>query len=172
MTKKATHIFEQLQIFEDEIDRLELKILQLEQKMERQSQIDRNHIVRVKNHEDVSDEFILNGRAYDDLSPEKAWQLYKNKDFNFIMIDVSSEDFRPLGHIPEAVKMPWEKFREMSLEIQSRSTPILVISEDGTKSVLACELLAKRGFYNCSNISGGYKYWRGFRLIERDSESA
>ena len=52
------------------------------------------------------------------------------------------------------------------MEIQARTTPILIISEDGTKSILACEFLVKRGFYNCNNISGGYKYWYGFRLKE------
>lgn len=172
MARKAAHIFEQLQIFEEEIDRLEGKILEMEQKFDRVIQMERNHLIRVKNQENISDEFIAQGKTYEDLTPEKAWKHYQDKNFNFILIDVSSPEFKPIRPIPEAIKMPWENFREAFLELQNRTTPIFVISEDGTKSVLACEFLAKRGFFNCSNISGGYKYWKGYRMIESDEESA
>jgi rhodanese-related sulfurtransferase len=172
MARKAAHIFEQLQIFEEEIDRLEGKILEMEQKFDRLIQVQRNHLIRVKNHEQVSDEFISQGHSYYDLSPEKAWKLYQNQDLNYIFIDVSSTDFKPIRQIPEAIKMPWENFREESLDLQTKTTPIFVISEDGTKSILACELLARRGYYNCNNISGGYKYWKGYRVRDSEEESA
>lgn len=174
MKERAKNLFSQLQIFEQEIARLEGRILELEQRMEKLIQIERNHLIRVKNHEEVPDDFIYHGRAYQDLKPEKAWKLYQNKDFDFILLDVSAKDYKPNHRPAEALHMPWEEFPERFLEIQSKTTPIFVISEDGTTSVLACEYLVKRGFYNCNNISGGYKFWPGNRLevIKDESETA
>lgn len=164
MRKQPTTIFGQFQTFEDEIRRLENKVLDLEQRLQTLSEIHRNHLIRVKNHEVLSDDFVRLGKTYQDLSPEKAWELYQNPDFNFILIDVSSSDHKPHQVIPEAIHMPWENFREASLSLHSTTTPIFVISEDGTKSILACEFLVKRGFYNCNNISGGHLYWKGSKI--------
>jgi rhodanese-related sulfurtransferase len=164
MAKKYNNIFAQLQDFEKNIGDLEERILQLEQRIEQLIQIERNHLIRVKNHEEISDEFIYHGRRYQDLSPEKAWKLYCNKDFNFILLDVSAKDYGPERKIPEALHIPWEEFHDRFYEIASKTSPLLVISEDGTNSVLACEFLVKRGYFNCNNISGGYKHWKGFQL--------
>lgn len=143
------------------IDTLESRILELELKLEQSLNLQRSHLIRVKNHEEISDDSILSGKMYQDLAPEKAKRLYQNPDFNFLLIDVSARDFKAPHNLPEAIKMPWEDFALHSLKIQSRSLPILIISEDGTNSILACHFLVKRGFYNCNNISGGYKFWKG-----------
>jgi rhodanese-related sulfurtransferase len=164
MAKKYHNLFAQIQAFEKHVEDLEGRIFLLEQKIEQMIEVERNHLIRVKNNEEVSDEFIQNGRRYQDLSPEKAWKLYCNRDFDFILIDVSEKEFTPEAKIPEAQHIPWEDFPERFYEITSRTTPILIISEDGTNSVLACEYLAKRGYYNCNNISGGYKHWVGFQV--------
>jgi rhodanese-related sulfurtransferase len=167
--KKSDNIFGQLQVFEKEINRLEEKVLELETKLEKLIQIERNHLTRVKNKEQLSDDFILNGKEYLDLSPEKAWSLYQKKDFDFMLLDVSHQKFDG-KKLPEAYSIPLEELGERFLEIKSKSLPILIISEDGKRSVLACEFLAKRGYFNCNNISGGYKFWPGFRL--RDASVA
>src|SRR5690606_38551054 len=111
------------------------------------NQVQRNHLIRVKNHEEVSDDFIYHGRKYQDLSPEKAWKLYNDKDYDFVLIDVSSKEYQPERKIPEAHHIPWEEFKERFFEITTKTTPILVISEDGTNSVLACEFLISRGYF-------------------------
>jgi rhodanese-related sulfurtransferase len=172
MAKKFTNVFSQFQNFEHQMAEMEERILELEQRIELLVQIERNHLIRVKNNEDISDDFLMHGRKYQDLTPEKAWKLYNNKDFDFILIDVSSKDYCPIRQIPEAKHLPWEDFQERFLEIQNKTTPILIISEDGTNSVLACEFLAKRGFFNCNNISGGHKHWQGFMLSEAKDISA
>lgn len=172
MNKRPNGLSEQLQFFESEISRLEGRILEMEVHLEKIMNVERNHLMRVKNHEDLSDEFILNGKCYLDLSPDKAWKLYQRKDFNFILIDVSESDYKPLKKIPEAVHIPWSEFSDRFIEIQTHSTPILIISEDGTNSVLACEFLVRHGFYNCNNISGGYKFWKGSQFADVNGESA
>lgn len=166
MNQKPHNVFSQLDFFEKEIGRLEGRILELETRMHKLLEVERNHLIRVKNGEEIPDEFVQNGRAYLDLSPDKAWRLYRNPDFDFILIDVTPKDYEGHKRLPEALHIPWEDFQDRFMEIHSRTTPLLLISEDGTTSVLACEFLVKRGFYNCNNVSGGYKFWKGFRLEE------
>jgi len=161
MELKVNNVFIQLQEFEVSISKLEEKVLQLEKRVEELVQIERNHLIRIKNHEELTDEFIYHGGKYLDLSPEKAWNLYTNQDYNFIVVDVSSKDFKPGFEITEALRIPWEEFSDRFMEINSRTSPILIISEDGTTSILACEFLVKFGYYNCNNISGGYLHWPG-----------
>jgi rhodanese-related sulfurtransferase len=172
MAQKHHNIFSQLQSFEEQIGRMEERVLELEQRIESLIQLERNHIIRVKNNEEISDDFISQGRKYQDLSPEKAWKFYNRKDFDFILIDVSAKDYKPAQSIPEAHHIPWEDFSDRFFEIQAKTTPILIISEDGTNSVLACEFLVKRGYFNCNNISGGYKHWKGFTLTNLNDRSA
>jgi rhodanese-related sulfurtransferase len=172
MSLKHTNVFSQLETFEKEISRLNGKIFALETQIHKLLEIERNHLIRVKNGEEISDDFVQNGRAYLDLSPEKAWRMYRNPDFDFILIDVTAKDYEDHKRLPEAIHIPWEDFKERFIEIQAHTTPLLIISEDGTSSVLACEFLSRRGYYNCSNISGGYKYWKGNRLEEVKGQSA
>lgn len=160
------NIFTQLQDFERTITKLEEQVFQLEKRINELIQIERNHLIRIKNHEELTDEFIFHGGKYLDLSPEQAWKLYSNPDYNFILIDVSLREFQPKQKIPESIHIPWDEFSDRFIEINSRTTPLLIISEDGTNSILACEFLAKLGFYNCNNISGGYEHWKGFNENE------
>jgi rhodanese-related sulfurtransferase len=172
MNLKHTNVFSQLQTFEKEIARLEGRILELETSINKLIEIERNHLIRIKNGEQLSDDFVQNGRAYLDLSPDKAFKMYRNPNFDFILIDVTSIDFEDTSRLPEAIHIPWEDFSDRFIEIQTKTTPLFIISEDGTTSVLACEFLVKHGYFNCNNISGGYKFWKGNRLEEVKGRSA
>ena len=172
MNLKHTNVFSQLQTFEKEIARLEGRILELETSINKIIEIERNHLIRIKNGEQLSDDFVQNGRAYLDLSPDKAFKMYRNPNFDFILIDVTSIDFEDTSRLPEAIHIPWEDFSDRFIEIQTKTTPLFIISEDGTTSVLACEFLVKHGYFNCNNISGGYKFWKGNRLEEVKGRSA
>jgi rhodanese-related sulfurtransferase len=172
MNLKHTNVFSQLQTFEKEIARLEGRILGLETSINKLIEIERNHLIRIKNGEQLSDDFVQNGRAYLDLSPDKAFKMYRNPNFDFILIDVTSIDFEDTSRLPEAIHIPWEDFSDRFIEIQTKTTPLFIISEDGTTSVLACEFLVKHGYFNCNNISGGYKFWKGNRLEEVKGRSA
>jgi rhodanese-related sulfurtransferase len=172
MNQKFQDLFIQFKASEKKIEFLEERILQLEQKLELMVQIERNHLIRVKNNEEISDDFIYFGRKYNDLSPDKAWKMFQNKDFDFILLDVSSKDYKPYKNFSNSLHIPWEELGDRFLEIQSKTTPILVICENGTNSILACQFLIKRGYFNCNNISGGYKHWKGFQLQETNEMSA
>lgn len=149
-----------LSLIENRLNNIEANIAKLDEKIDLSVSILRNHLMRVKNGEELADEMILDGRPYSDLSPDRALQIYNDPEFDFILLDVSHSDYSPAYHLNEAVKIPLENLIPRLSEIQSKTVPILVISEDGVRSVQACQLLAKRGYFNLNNISGGYKHWR------------
>lgn len=172
MKKELFNIFDQFQSFQQELGRLEEKMIGIEQRIENLLQIERNHLIRIKNNEELSDDFLYHGRKYFDLTPTKAWKLYAQKDFDFIFIDVSDADYKSLTKIPEAIHIPLEELKERYTEITSKTVPILIISEDGTKSILASEFLVSRGYFNCNNISGGHRFWIGHKIHEVNGETA
>lgn len=130
-----------------------------------------SHLVRVKNGEKLSDDFVLSRRPYNDLSPEKAYKLYQDKDRDFILIDVSVKSYSPPKELPEALKIPLEELSVRHNEIVNKAASVFVISEDGIRSILACEILNRRGYFNVNNISGGYKFWPGIRGIIKEDDS-
>lgn len=125
---------------------------------------ERFHLLRVKNNDELSDQYILNGMGYLDLNPDKAFRLYNEIDKDYILLDVSAETYTPFKELKEARKIPLEKLEDNLHLIANKNQSIMIISENGVSSILACKILNKFGFYNLNNISGGYKYWPGFRL--------
>lgn len=157
--KKPSNLFSQLNAFEAQIKNLEDKILNLEKRLQDEAQLQRSNLIRIKNKEHLTDQFIYKGYKYLDLSPSQAFSLYSDPEKDLIFVDVSSQDFKSRASIPELIHIPWEEFPSRFFEIKSKTTPIFIISEDGTKSILACKFLAKLGYYNCNNISGGHLFW-------------
>lgn len=161
--KLQNNIFFKLNEIMDRLDELEKRLNSLEKSTSDELEVQKCQLMRVKNGDSLSDDYILNGRSYSDLSPESAWDLYNEKDEDFILLDVSQKSFYPLEELPEAINIPLEELNLRAREIVNKATRIIVISEDGTRSILACEMLNRHGFYNVSNISGGYKFWLGFK---------
>lgn len=144
------------------IAQVEHQLNRLEQKFERDMAVQRNHLVRIKNREEVSDQFLSQGHVYRDLDPHSAWKLFQEQDFDFIFLDVSHSEFRPdLPRPSEALHIPLEDLEARLEELRNKTTPLFIISEDGLRSILACEFLANLGYYNCNNVSGGWAYWPG-----------
>lgn len=148
------------------VSELEKQIENLNDKLEHMQNLEKIHMLRVKNGDEVSDDFIIKGSYYHDLSPEKAFEIYNQKDKDFILLDVSADEFQPIADFPEATKIPLEEIVYRTHELPNKATRILVISENGLRSIRACHLLHQLGYYNINNISGGYKYWPGFHNLQ------
>lgn len=159
MKKLEQNVFSKLNELTDQIADLQGQILTLNDKLETYQAIERTHLLRVKNGETLSDDYILNGRKYNDLSPEAAYKFFNQKDTHFILLDVSSEEFQSHHEFEESINIPFDELTFRYREIINKATPILIISEDGVKSIRACEFLNSLGYYNVNNISGGHKYW-------------
>lgn len=156
---------------EQRVSSLESLIWALKHKIHELEHQNRSSILRLNNQEELSLDFITKNSRYQDLSPEKAFEFYNNKDRNFILLDVSSKDFCPIADLPEVMNIPIEHLAESLSEIPNKAASILIISEDGIKSILACEYLFKAGYCNLNNISGGYKYWLGHNNLRSINQS-
>lgn len=118
-------------------------------------------LLRLKNKEIIPNHFINGPLSYLDMSPEQAYDYYCDENKDFLIIDVSLFSGKDLNLcVPEAQTYTLE---ELDLELTSINRPILVISEDGVRSILACNILCRLGFLHVNNVSGGLKFWPGFR---------
>lgn len=152
-------IFQMLEFMNSRLSNIEKNIARMEEKLDFSIMIQRNHLIRVKNGEDVDDQMILLGRPYNDLTPHRAFQIYSNPNIDFILLDVSEKNYKAPVLLNGAVKIPLEDLNFRFTELQSKTLPILIISENGLRSIKASEMLVRKGFFNINNISGGYDFW-------------
>lgn len=151
--------YQMLEFINNRLTNIERNITKIDEKLDFSIAMQRNHLIRVKNGEFIDDNMILMGLPYNDLTPAKAFEIYQNKDMDYIILDVSKQDYNRPSKLEGAVYIPFSELDRRYAEIQNKTTPILVISEDGLTSIQACELLVKKGFFNINNISGGYHFW-------------
>jgi len=157
------NILQTLEFINNRLSNIENNISRIEDKLDFSIQLQRNHLIRIKNGEEIDDNMVLLGRPYNDLNPSEAYRIYSDTDKDFILVDVCSRDYEG-KQIEGAIRIPLEELGRRYTEIQSRTLPILLISEQGLRSIQAAELLVKKGFFNINNISGGNRFWPGHKL--------
>ncbi|WP_127716614.1 rhodanese-like domain-containing protein [Halobacteriovorax sp. HLS] len=152
-------LFQMLEFMNNRLSNIEKNISRIDEKLEFSLSLQRNHLIRVKNGEYIDDSNILMGRPYNDLSPQKALEIYNNPDLDYIILDVSNESYQAPIKLDGCIKISLEDLNTRYAELQSKTTPILIFSEQGLRSIQACEMLIKKGFFNLNNVSGGYRFW-------------
>ncbi len=160
-------MFQMLEFMNNRLSNIEKNISRIDEKLEFSLSLQRNHLIRIKNGEFIDDSNILMGKPYNDLSPQRAFEIFQNPNLDFLVLDVSKADFTSRKNIEGSVKIPLEELSQRYPEISSKTTPILVFSEQGLRSIQACELLIKKGFFNLNNVSGGHRFWPS--LSEQES---
>ena len=156
-----------LEFINSRLTNIEKNISKLDEKMDFTIMLQRNHLVRIKNGEEIDDNMILLGRPYNDLSPQRAFQIFNNPDIDYYILDVSSKTYQG-PRIAEAIRIPLEELNMRFAEIPTKTVPILCISENGLRSIQASEVLVKKGFFNINNVSGGYACWPEFNTTPSD----
>ena len=154
-------VLQTLEYINTRLSNIEKNIEKLDHKLDFSIALQRNHLIRVKNGEFIDDNMILMGTPYNDINPKKAYEIWNNPDSDFFLLDVTSEDFNSTERVSGAIHIPFEELDRRYVEIQTKTTPILIISEKGLRSIQAAELLVRKGFFNINNISGGYEFWIG-----------
>jgi rhodanese-related sulfurtransferase len=152
------NIFRLAEMIDKRLGRLEKKIEEIDEKIEFSNAVLRNHLIRIKNNEDISDEMVLKGSPYNDLSPQKAMEILANNQIDYIVLDVSSKDSQETKRPKGSIHIPIEELKERYSELSSRTVPLLILSETGVNSIKACEFLINKGYFNLNNISGGYQF--------------
>ena len=157
----SLRIFKMLEYMNSRLSNIEKNIARIDEKLDFSIALQRNHLIRIKNGDFIDDTMILMGRPYNDLNPHKAFEVFSNPDADFIILDVTRSDYKNDERLEGAIHIPLEELDRRYAEVQSRTTPVMVISEQGLSSIQACEMLVKKGFFNINNISGGYEFWPG-----------
>lgn len=156
--------FQMLEYINNRLSNIEKNIARIDEKLEFSIQLQRNHLIRVKNGEDIDDSIILMGRPYNDLSPIQAYEITSKSNNDYMILDVSAKDYKAPTLIEGSIFIPFEELGRRCGEITNKTIPILIISENGLTSIQAAELLVKKGFYNINNISGGHAFWPGHSI--------
>lgn len=162
-------IFQMLEFINSRLNNIEKNITRMDEKLDFSITLQRNHLVRIKNGEEIDDNMILMGRPYNDVSPKKAWDIFNNPNIDFLVLDVSQKSFQG-NRLQEAIQIPLEELHIRFVEIPSKTVPIMIISENGLRSISACEMLVKKGFFNINNISGGYEFWPGNQMTDNTKD--
>lgn len=154
INERLKDIYKLIGVLENKIDTLEKKTV--------------DHMLRLKNNECISDKFIIENHPYNDLSPQRSKDVLRGLK-NYILIDVSESNYFAPIKFPKIKKVTLEQIYTKTPEFMDHTTPVFIISEDGTRSVLACDYLSKQGFYNVTNISGGYQFWPRAKKIKKSA---
>jgi rhodanese-related sulfurtransferase len=161
-------IFQLLDHINNRLSNIEKNIARIDEKLDFSITLQRNHLIRIKNGHEIDDSMILLGRPYNDLSPQRAFQIYNDRDMDFLLLDVTSNTFDSEERLAMSVHIALEDLESRYSEIASKTTPIMIISEKGLRSIQACEILVRKGYFNLNNISGGHQFWPG-KLKKRGS---
>ncbi|WP_153125241.1 sulfurtransferase TusA family protein [Peribacillus tepidiphilus] len=76
------------------------------------------------------------------------------------VLDVREPAEFAFGHIPNAKSIPFGELEARIAELD-QSTPMYVICRTGTRSDMACQVLADHGFQNVVNVVPGMSNWDG-----------
>lgn len=89
-------------------------------------------------------------------------QAYHDEHFgnnDHVLIDVRSPGEFAGGHLPGAKNVPLNTLGQ-NLGKVPQDQPVFVVCRSGHRSDMACNLLAKKGYNNLTNIQGGTMRWR------------
>ncbi|NOT84721.1 MAG: rhodanese-like domain-containing protein [Methylococcaceae bacterium] len=100
-------------------------------------------------------------RNFEFISPTLA--VVKMNTTETTVIDVRDSPDFITGHIEAALNLPLDKLPEQ-LTTLSKSQPIIVACQNGTRSAPACKILTKNGFSQVFCLTGGMQSWEENKL--------
>ena len=102
-------IFQTLEYINNRLANIEKNISRIDEKLVFSLSLQRNHLIRVKNGELIDDSMILYGKPYNDLSPQQAYEIFKNQNMDFIILDVTDSTYKNSNKIREAIHIPLDQ---------------------------------------------------------------
>ena len=81
-----------------------------------------------------------------------------DKDVNFILLDVRTENEVIISKISKSKHIPMNDIENRFIELD-KSTEIIVYCKSGKRSSKVCEFLINNQFNNIKNLSGGIIAW-------------
>jgi rhodanese-related sulfurtransferase len=97
-------------------------------------------------------------KKFKSITPMLA--VAKMNESDIEIIDVREAPDYAQGHIEKAVNVPLSKLSEQLPKITSnKKAPVLIVCQNGTRSLTAAKTLAKEGFEQIFVITGGMDAW-------------
>ncbi len=98
--------------------------------------------------------------TYRQIGMEEAQEMME-KEKNYILLDVRTEEEFVQGHIPGAINIPNERISMQKLsELPDEEQLIMVYCRSGVRSKQAAQKLVKAGYHNITEF-GGILDWPG-----------
>ncbi|MEM3642195.1 MAG: rhodanese-like domain-containing protein, partial [Candidatus Bathyarchaeia archaeon] len=95
-----------------------------------------------------------------DITVAEAYKMIKKARGNLVILDVRNQSEYTLGHLYGAVLIPVYELEERISELQEHvDDPIIVYCKAGSRSPIACQILASHGFTKVYNMLGGILAW-------------
>lgn len=117
----------------------------------------------------VSLESLEKGLTYDLIFPEEI-EAWRKASLGGIVLDLRSTNDYVKGAIPESVNIPYDRLA-MKLDKLSRDQAILLVCENGIKSVSACEMLNQKGYPLTYVLKGGMSFAKAEATTSRAPET-
>jgi len=106
-------------------------------------------------------------RGVKEVNNAEALQMINHN--NAIVLDVREESEYKAGHLLNSKWIPLGKLLDRIGELERyREQPVVIVCRSGNRSASACATLAKKGFTQAYNLSGGVLAWQKSNLpLER-----
>ena len=101
----------------------------------------------------------LKGAGGKSLTAAQATQLINRE--NAVVVDVSEQGEYESGHLPESRNIPSGQIADRAAELEKyKDTPLILVCQNGVRSLTACKKLDKLGFSRVHSLDGGVSGWR------------
>jgi rhodanese-related sulfurtransferase len=129
--------------------------------VERNAELDvlRKQLAQVARGEELSEDMILEGRAWRDAGTKYGVALVASG--NVHVVDVRTRQEMAGGIIPGALLIPIDELEARMKEIPRDGRATLVYCASGGRSAAACEFLSRAGWNEVLNLEGGFMAWNG-----------
>jgi len=98
--------------------------------------------------------------VYEDVSVDAAYNMIKEVQTGIVVLDVRNQSEYNLGHLCNAILIPVYELEDRIGELQEHvNDPVIVYCKAGSRSQIACEILANNGFTKVYNMLGGITAW-------------
>ena len=135
------------------------RVRNLEEALERETELTRRLLAAVKDGSPITREMILDGRTWADATPEEGTKMVEEGEL--FVLDVRTKAETDAGIIPGASLIPIDELEERASEVPRTAKRILVYCAGGGRSAAACEFRASEGYEGLFNLTGGFMSWTG-----------
>lgn len=152
-------VLHQLSNFEQEISELKKGQMELKSQNQRMLRTLKTVAKKVVLRLPLSLESLDKGLGYDLIFSEEL-ESWRSVASSGVIVDLRAAVDCAQGCITGSVNIPFESL-ESRVDGIARDIPLLLVCDNGVKSVSACELLSQKGFQFLYVLKGGMSHYEG-----------